>query len=75
MVLHHMSSICWSILDIILLKLELESKVLGLIKRVHMLENEEKKIICGEDLFVNVGRQERYIDELIHYLKRSLSNC
>lgn len=50
MVLHRMSSICWSILVIILLKLELESKVLGLIKRVHMLENEEKKIICGEGL-------------------------
>lgn len=46
--------------------------------RLVMVENEgriyREKIKEVKDLFVNVDSQERYIDELLHYLRRSLYN-
>ena len=47
--------------------------------RLVMVENEgriyREKIKEVKDLFVNTVRQEKYIDELLHYLSRNLSNC
>ncbi|KAG4936143.1 hypothetical protein AAZX31_18G135900 [Glycine max] len=47
--------------------------------RLVMVEDEgrvyREKIKEVKDLFVNTVRQEKYIDELLHYLSRNLSNC